>query len=152
MYLVLKGTNPQQISILTATKAQEDLVKEILEKKASWHRRFGLPRTVSCIFDSQTQANQFVIASLVRSSAPGMAAHPEWLSAILGKAKTGLFLLCNLDLFNQLESVNKLLKVAGNRSHKLELNYHGQSKVIESYAELYRVNQELFGKTEEVIN
>lgn len=152
MYLVLNGVEPSKITILTATRAQERLIKEVLEKKTSWHSRFGLPRTIGYIVDVQSHSNDYVIASFVRSSSPGLASHPDWLATLLGQAKLGLFVLCNADLFSQVEPVQKLLQIAGNRNHKLELNCQGHQKAVDSYQDLYKVVQDLFSKPRGSIN
>lgn len=146
MYLVLRGVKPHAISILTATKSQEALVNEILIKKTSWHSSFGLPRNVSYVGESPVHSNDFVIVSLVRSSLPGLAGYPEWLATTFSQAKLGLYVLCNLELFSKVEPLARVLALAADKTHKLAVEMAGQHRQIDSYADLYKVNQELFSQ------
>ena len=144
MYLVLRGIHPREVSILTATKAQESLINEILLKKASWHQSLGLPRNVSQITESQGQSNSYLIVSLVRSSSPGIMSHAAWLTAAIGQAQTGLIVLANSALFTRVAPFKHLRAAARDKSGSLSLDIGGHPRIVSSYQDLYKVNQELF--------
>lgn len=67
-FLVLRGTNPKDITILCSEPAQVSLVEEITLVKTSWHQSLGKPYTVTTFERYQGQRNKIVIYSLVRSN------------------------------------------------------------------------------------
>lgn len=49
MYLVLIGYNPKNISILTTYNGQKMLIKDIINRKCSWHSLFKSPYKITTV-------------------------------------------------------------------------------------------------------
>lgn len=148
MYLILQGVQPSQVSILTATQAQADLIQEIVTKKTSWHKSFGRPAHIATLEQSQSLTNDYVIVSFVRSTDPGILAEPDTLIVALSHARVGQFILCNLELFKKLEHFKHVLSAIKEKTHKLVPRVQKKDTPVSNYEELYKLVQDIFQKTQ----
>ena len=158
MYLIMKGVNSDRITILSTYNGQKNLIKEILNKKCSWHKKFGKPKKVTTVDRYQGQQNDFVIISLVRTKNYGFIKDQRRFVVAMSRARLGLYVLGNLKLWGNCKDISVAIQLFKQRPtefleilpqetapqcylRKVGENNLESTKVLNiySYRELYKV-------------
>ena len=150
MYMCLIGYSASQITILCSYKGQKELIKEIYTKKCSWNNLFNNIGKICTIDKYQGQQNDFIILSLVRSKKVGYLRDIRRFIVSLSRAKKGLFIFGNWNLFNNCIELNDTFKILREKynykSRKLEICLEGKKKEeiqVDDFRHMYRLVQEL---------
>ncbi|CAD8160547.1 unnamed protein product [Paramecium pentaurelia] len=107
MYLVLRGYDPKQITILTTYNGQKMLIKDIITRKCSWHSLFRTPEKITTVDKFQGQQNDIILISMVRTSQPGYLRDIRRIIVAFSRAKLGLYIFGNLSIFNKVPELQK---------------------------------------------
>lgn len=121
-YMRLLGYPREKITILTTYNGQKDLIKDIITQRCKG-TMFGYPAAVITVDKYQGQQNDYVLLSLVRTSAVGHIRDTRRLVVAMSRARLGLYIFCRQSLFEscvELMPVVSQLVVAGSSS-KLSL-------------------------------
>ena len=150
MYMCLIGYKPENITILCTYKGQKDLIKEIYKKKCGWNNLFNNIGKISTVDKYQGQQNDFIILSLVRTKKIGYLRDIRRFIVSLSRARKGLFIFGNWELFNNCIELKNTFDVLKNKynykSKKLEIILEGKKKEeieIEDFKHMFRLVQEL---------
>ena len=150
MYMCLIGYKPENITILCTYKGQKDLIKEIYKKKCGWNNLFNNIGKISTVDKYQGQQNDFIILSLVRTTKIGYLRDIRRFIVSLSRARKGLFIFGNWELFNNCIELKNTFDVLKNKynykSKKLEIILEGKKKEeieIEDFKHMFRLVQEL---------
>jgi intron-binding protein aquarius len=98
-YMRLLGYPAHKISILTTYNGQKSLIRDVLNDRCASHPAFGLPARVTTVDKYQGQQNDYVLLSLVRTSAVGHLRDVRRLVVALSRARLGLYVFGRLDTF-----------------------------------------------------
>ena len=109
MYMIMKGVSPDKITIQSTYNGQKNLIKEILNKKCSWHKKFGKPKKVTTVDRYQGQQNDFVIISLVRTKNYGFIKDQRRFVVAMSRARLGLYVLGNLKLWGNCKDIQSAM-------------------------------------------
>ena len=99
--MVLIGYPPEKISILTTYNGQKSLLQDVLSQRCGASTPFASirPGAVSTVDRYQGQQNDYVILSLVRTSAVGHLRDVRRLVVAVSRARLGLYVLCRSQVF-----------------------------------------------------
>lgn len=101
-YMVLIGYSPHKISILTTYNGQKELIKDIVRQRcADGTPLAGVrPGAVATVDQYQGQQNDYVLLSLVRTSAIGHLKDVRRLIVAVSRARLGLYVFGRLETFD----------------------------------------------------
>lgn len=147
MYLRLCGWAREQITILTSYNGQRLLIEDVLKARCASNPVFGDPATVTTIDQYQSQENDVVLISLVRTETPGHNADVRRLISALSRAKAGAFVFGTATPFEACSTEVKDLVgkiVAGGTKLALQRE-HGQI-VVNDVQHMWNILQDLMRK------
>ena len=138
MYLRTRQAQAADVSILTTTTEQADLIRDIVRQKCEWHQSFGKPAAVCTIEEHQGQSNKVVILSLVRTTTVVETLDARRMAAAISTANDRLYVLCRLDLYRQCPTMSRIIQAVGCKQTSLALRLaEGSLRQVDSYAQLY---------------
>ncbi|KPI39753.1 Intron-binding protein aquarius [Cyphellophora attinorum] len=120
-YMRLLGYPAGSISILTTYAGQRALIRDVLEHRCKNNALFRLPKIVATVDKYQGEQNDYVILSLVRTKAVGYLRDVKRLTVALSRARLGLYILGNWDLFSSCPEMAPVMDLLGKRSRKLSV-------------------------------
>jgi intron-binding protein aquarius len=122
-YMVLIGTPPEKISILTTYNGQKDLLNDIVTMRCNEGTPLAgiRPGAISTVDQYQGQQNDYVILSLVRTKSVGHLRDIRRLIVAVSRARLGLYVLCRESLFRKCEELKNVMNQLTSRPTKLEL-------------------------------
>ena len=121
MYMVLKGYDPNKITILTTYNGQKYLIRDIIHQKCSWSKIFRKPRKITTVDKFQGQQNDYILLSLVRTKNVGHIRDPRRLIVAMSRAKLGLYVFGKFDLYQGYNEMKEIFNLFGKRSKRMEL-------------------------------
>jgi intron-binding protein aquarius len=137
-YMVLIGTPPEKISILTTYNGQKDLLNDIVTMRCNEGTPLAgvRPGAISTVDQYQGQQNDYVILSLVRTKSVGHLRDIRRLIVAVSRARLGFYVLCREALFCKCDELKNVMDQLASRSTKLELvigeEYPTKRKVSEN--------------------
>eukprot|EP01022_Parablepharisma_sp_SALTPOND_P026633 TRINITY_DN64516_c1_g1_i1.p1 TRINITY_DN64516_c1_g1~~TRINITY_DN64516_c1_g1_i1.p1 ORF type:complete len:1359 (-),score=140.25 TRINITY_DN64516_c1_g1_i1:2476-6480(-) len=108
LYMCVIGYSPKDIAILTGTKEQQELIKEIIETKGTGIIP-ELP-TISTIGKFQGLSKKYLLVSLVRNKSAGPFKNPRRLSYMTTRALNGLYIFGNSKVYTKTGANGALVK------------------------------------------
>jgi intron-binding protein aquarius len=122
-YMVLIGTPPEKISILTTYNGQKDLLNDIVTMRCNEGTPLAgiRPGAISTVDQYQGQQNDYVILSLVRTKSVGHLRDIRRLIVAVSRARLGLYVLCRESLFRKCDELKHVMNQLTSRPTKLEL-------------------------------
>ncbi|KAL1919017.1 uncharacterized protein VTP21DRAFT_2398 [Calcarisporiella thermophila] len=120
-YMRLLGYPSEKISILTTYNGQKALIRDVLQRRCSWHPLFGWPACVSTVDKYQGQQNDYVLLSLVRTKTVGYLRDVRRLVVALSRARLGLYVFCRRALFENCVEMREAFSLLVQRGDKLSL-------------------------------
>jgi len=121
MYMVLKGYDPNTITILTTYNGQKYLIRDIIHQKCSWSKIFRKPKKITTVDKFQGQQNDYILLSLVRTKNVGHIRDPRRLIVAMSRAKLGLYVFGKFHLYQGYNEMKEIFKLFGKKSLKMEL-------------------------------
>lgn len=157
MYMVLKGYDPNKITILTTYNGQKYLIRDIIHHKCSWSQIFRKPKKITTVDKFQGQQNDYILLSLVRTKSIGHIRDPRRLIVAMSRAKFGLYVFGKFELFKGFHEISQIFKLFEKKTLKLELliNEISQEKEIlseektkaitiaENFQDMYKIVENL---------
>ncbi|RCH98529.1 hypothetical protein CU098_007622, partial [Rhizopus stolonifer] len=142
-YMRLIGYPAEKISILTTYNGQKALINDVLERRCGWNPFFGQP-IVNTVDKYQGQQNDYILLSLVRTKAVGHIRDVRRLIVAMSRAKLGLYVFCNKDLFINCVELEPVFRLLNSRPSALQIQHD----------ERYPVERDIddLGKTVEIAN
>lgn len=120
-YMRLLGYPREKITILATYFGQKVLISEILEKRCSDVRIFGIP-DVSTVDQYQGQQNDYIILSTVRTSNIGYLRDIRRMTVALSRSRLGLYVVGRRGLLENCAEINGLVsRLIDEREDKLQL-------------------------------
>ena len=113
-HMRLLGYPAEKIVILTTYNGQKALLRDVVERRCASHFLFGRPRKVETVDRFQGQQSDYVILSLVRTKAVGHLRDVRRLVVAVSRARLGLFMLGNREVFENCVEIKPAI------SHLLE--------------------------------
>lgn len=98
IYIRLIGYTSSQIAIVTSTKAQKALIKEVSRNLCGWNESIGLPETIETVEKLKKTKFDFLIFSCVKTQSQSAFGNSLTLVQVVSQVKMGLFILGNIDL------------------------------------------------------
>eukprot|EP00392_Amoebophrya_sp_AT5.2_P000783 g784.t1 len=121
MFMRLLGYPAGSISIITTYNGQKALIRDVIQKRCSWNPLYGWPKQVTTVDKYQGQQNEYIILSLVRTSAVGHLRDVRRLVVAMSRSKLGLYVLGRFQCFNQCYELQPVLKQFKKRPLSLAL-------------------------------
>ena len=118
-YMRLLGYPASKISILTTYAGQRALIRDVLNHRCKDNNLFGLPRHVSTVDKFQGEQNDYIILSLVRTKSVGYLRDIKRLTVALSRARLGLYIIGNKELFQSCVEMNPVMEILDQRPDKL---------------------------------
>jgi intron-binding protein aquarius len=137
-YMVLIGTPPEKISILTTYNGQKDLLNDIINLRCNERTPLAgiRPSAISTVDQYQGQQNDYIILSLVRTKSVGHLRDIRRLIVAVSRARLGFYVLCREALFRECDELKKVMDQLASRPTKLELvmgeEYPTERKIAEN--------------------
>ncbi|KAJ2223998.1 hypothetical protein IWW45_008200, partial [Coemansia sp. RSA 485] len=161
-YMRLLGYAAEKITILTTYNGQRTLISEVLEKRCGWHSYFGRPRAISTVDRYQGQQNDFVLLSLVRSSAVGHLRDIRRVTVALSRARLGLYVFGRRSVFEQcwelrevmrklLKNGDKLMVCPGEKRAGSEISDVKEERVSRSIGDVEEMGAMVYGMIEQMV-
>lgn len=107
-YMRLMGYPAQRISILTTYRAQQQLIRDLLNKRCG-NDLFGMPAHVATVDRFQGQQNDVVLLSLVRTRGVGHISDVRRLVVAISRARLGLYVFGRRALFADCAEVKEVM-------------------------------------------
>jgi intron-binding protein aquarius len=120
---VLIGYPPEKISILTTYNGQKDLIGDIVERRCGPGTPLAgiRPFAISTVDQYQGQQNDYILLSLVRTSAIGHIRDVRRLTVAVSRARLGLYVVGRKDLFDACHELQPAMQIFGTKPCKLQL-------------------------------
>lgn len=162
MYMILKGYDPNKITILTTYNGQKFLIRDIIHQKCSWSKIFQKPRKITTVDKFQGQQNDYILLSLVRTKNVGHIRDPRRLIVAMSRAKLGLYVFGRFNLYQGYNEMKEIFQLFGKKSLKLEIivneTWENRREVVENKEGSYeerRISvknyQEMYGIVERLL-
>ncbi|KAJ9068376.1 hypothetical protein DSO57_1029333 [Entomophthora muscae] len=110
-YMRLIGYPSQSISILTTYNGQVALIKDVLAVRCANNPLLGLPGQVSTVDKYQGEQNDYILLSLVRTKTVGHLRDVRRLTVALSRARLGLYVVGQRELFEQCPELQPALSL-----------------------------------------
>lgn len=122
-YMVLIGTPPDRISILTTYNGQKELLNDIINQRCSKGTPLDgvRPGAIATVDQYQGQQNDYVILSLVRTKHVGHIRDIRRLIVAVSRARLGLYVLCRENIFTKCFELKTVMDQFSSKPMKLEL-------------------------------
>lgn len=141
-YMRLVGYPAEKISILTTYNGQKALIDDVLQRRCGWNPYFGKPAAVTTVDKYQGQQNDCkfiykyvlyrtqvidflidILLSLVRTKSVGHIRDVRRLVVAMSRARLGLYVFCNKDLFENCYELKPVFEQLTARPDKLQLQH-----------------------------
>ena len=97
MYMRLLGYPASRITILTTYNGQKALIQDVVNARCASHPLFGMPSKVETVDKFQGSQNDYILLSLVRTTAVGHLRDVRRLVVALSRARLGLYVFCRCE-------------------------------------------------------
>ncbi len=94
MYMRLLGYPAHKITILTTYNGQKALIQDVVAARCASHPLFGVPNKVETVDKFQGSQNDYILLSLVRTTAVGHLRDVRRLVVAMSRARLGLYVFC----------------------------------------------------------
>ena len=141
LFMRLHDYQTKDITILTSTKSQKNLIKEILNQKCGIIPSITDLSEVKTIFKYQGLKNKYIILSLVRTKENNTFENIESLINCFSRATEGLYVLCNLELFRKRPTLYEYLSKLERKENELYLNFENKILNCPDSTNLYKLVQ-----------
>jgi intron-binding protein aquarius len=120
---VLLGYPPEKISLLTMYNGQKELLQDILSQRCGPNTPLAgmRPGAVSTVDQYQGQQNDYVILSLVRTTAVGHVRDVRRMIVAVSRARLGLYILGRKTLFDSCHELNDVMSLLDDIPSQLQL-------------------------------
>ncbi|KAK2197494.1 bifunctional P-loop containing nucleoside triphosphate hydrolase/CWF11 family/DNA2-NAM7 helicase-like [Babesia duncani] len=139
MYMRLVGYARESIVILCAYNGQRALVEDIVKAKCSWNPQIGAPM-ITTIDKFQGRQADFVLCSMVRTKRLGHLNDPRRCLVAFSRAKLGLYIFGNWDLFNSSRHLHAYSRKLAKFPQRLQIKSPNCNILeVATAAEMYKI-------------